>query len=62
VKDRDYDDIRAMLATVSDAGLLPDWWWPRWLALTSGEDGAASYAASTIGLTSPIQRSSVSSS
>lgn len=34
VADGDYDDIRAMLRAVSDAGLLPAWWWPRWRALT----------------------------
>jgi phosphonate transport system substrate-binding protein len=35
VEDGDYDDIRGMLDTVSRAGLLPDWWWPRWQALTA---------------------------
>jgi phosphonate transport system substrate-binding protein len=34
VADADYDDIRAMLAAVEDAGLLPAWWWPRWRAVT----------------------------
>jgi phosphonate transport system substrate-binding protein len=36
VEDADYDDIRAMLETVSRAGLLPEWWWPRWQVLTGG--------------------------
>ena len=30
-----YDDIRRMLARVDDAGLLPDWWWPRWERITA---------------------------
>jgi phosphonate transport system substrate-binding protein len=34
VADVDYDDIRAMLAAVEGAGLLPRWWWPRWGELT----------------------------
>ena len=38
VTDADYADIRAMLSTVSRAGLLPDWWWPRWRALTGEPD------------------------
>jgi phosphonate transport system substrate-binding protein len=62
VSDTDYDDIRAMLATVSGSGMLPAWWWPRWRSVTGDANGAGSYAPSTIGLTSPIQRSSVSSS
>ena len=36
VADADYDDIRGMLDEVSRAGLLPEWWWPRWHTLTGG--------------------------
>jgi phosphonate transport system substrate-binding protein len=60
ITDDAYDDIRAMFEAVQGAGLLPAWWWTRWRELTAPPD--RSYAASTIGLTSPIQRSSVSSS
>lgn len=61
VESSDYDDIRTMLAAVRSAGLLPAWWDERW---RSEVDGSADedQAWSTIGLTSPIQRSSVSSS
>jgi hypothetical protein len=38
VADADYADIRAMLSAVSRAGLLPEWWWPRWQALTGEPD------------------------
>ena len=34
VTDGDYADIRGMLAAVSAAGLLPDWWSSRWQAIT----------------------------
>jgi phosphonate transport system substrate-binding protein len=34
VEDSDYDDIRRMFELVSNSGLLPDWWWPRWRTLT----------------------------
>ena len=47
VNDGDYDDIRDMLDGVTRAGLLPDWWWPRWEALTgAGADAAAGAAVS----------------
>lgn len=39
VEDADYDDIRDMLDTVSRAGLLPEWWWPRWEKLTRVHQG-----------------------
>jgi phosphonate transport system substrate-binding protein len=65
----DYEDIRAKLAAVADAGLLPDGWHARWMELSGmarrsrPPSGVRErQAASTIGLTSPIQRSSVSSS
>lgn len=34
VEARDYDDIRAMMRTVREAGLLPEWWDSRWADLT----------------------------
>jgi phosphonate transport system substrate-binding protein len=37
----DYDDIRSMLETVEQAGLLPEWWWPRWRALTAASGASA---------------------
>ena len=40
VEDADYDDIRRMLDDVSRAGLLPDWWWSRWRALTARQEAA----------------------
>ena len=45
VEDADYDDIRAMLDSVSRAGLLPDWWWPRWQTLTGVTTAAPSEVA-----------------
>lgn len=54
-----YDDIRRMLDTVREAGLLPSWWNARWRREIRPARGQRQ-AASTIGLTSPIQRSSVS--
>jgi phosphonate transport system substrate-binding protein len=45
VRDTDYADIRAMLSTVSRAGLLPDWWWPRWQELTGTTDDAPAEVA-----------------
>lgn len=42
VADADYDDIRGMLEVVSTSGLLPDWWWPRWRALTEPQPAGAS--------------------
>ena len=45
VEDADYDDIRAMLDIVSRAGLLPDWWWPRWQTLTGAPPAAPSEVA-----------------
>jgi hypothetical protein len=60
VRDEDYDDIREKLAAVSASGLLPEWWLPRWRRLVGASDGDRDQAASTIGLTSPIQRSRVS--
>ena len=47
VEDADYDDIRDMLNTVTLAGLLPEWWWPRWQTLT----GATRAAPSEVGVT-----------
>lgn len=41
-EDGDYDDIRAMLDTVSRAGLLPAWWWPRWQTLAGSTPAAPS--------------------
>ena len=35
IADADYDDIRSMFDVVLASGLLPDWWWPRWQALTA---------------------------
>ncbi len=54
-----YDDIRRMLDTVRQAGLIPSWWDARWRREIGPARGPRQ-AASTIGLTSPIQRSSVS--
>jgi hypothetical protein len=34
-----------MLTTVSDAGLLPEWWWPRWQALTGDAFSASAEVA-----------------
>jgi phosphonate transport system substrate-binding protein len=51
VTDDAYDDIRAMLAAVERAGLLPAWWWPRWRALTGGHStsqGAGAIGAASI--------------
>ncbi len=56
-----YDDIRRMLDTVRRAGLLPAWWNARWRREIRTA-GVPPQAASTIGLTSPIHRSSVSAS
>jgi phosphonate transport system substrate-binding protein len=42
VADADYDDIRGMLEVVSTSGLLPDWWWPRWRALTESQSAESS--------------------
>jgi phosphonate transport system substrate-binding protein len=62
VGDAHYDDIRDKLAAAAAAGLLPAWWLPRWHDLVGSSGGRQDQAASTIGLTSPIQRSSVSAS
>jgi phosphonate transport system substrate-binding protein len=35
IEENDYDDIRAMFEAVARAGLLPDWWWPRWREVTA---------------------------
>lgn len=36
-----YDDIRRMLARVEAAGLLPEWWWPRWDRLVGNGDAVS---------------------
>ena len=61
-RDEDYEDIRVKLVAASVSGLLPAWWLPRWQRIVSSTDDALDQARSTIGLTSPIQRSSVSAS
>lgn len=62
VRDEDYEDIRAKLVAADVSGLLPAWWLPRWQRIVSATDDGMAQARSTIGLTSPIQRSSVSAS
>ena len=44
VTDDSYADIRRMLAAVTDAGLLPEWWWSRWHAIAEGEPQARARA------------------
>jgi hypothetical protein len=62
VRDADYDDIRDKLAAAAASGLLPAWWLPRWHDLVGSSGAGEVQARSTIGLTSAIQRSSVSAS